>query len=86
MAIFTNDILPTFSKINNQKDRRDFETVNGAKNERLFRKILEMVNDTGSADLDELILLSNLEMSTSVQQLMTMASTQRISSSKAGSQ
>jgi hypothetical protein len=55
-ALFTNEILPEFSKINDRKDRRDFETGNGANNERLFRKLSDMVNDTNSTKLDELIL------------------------------
>jgi hypothetical protein len=59
-AIFTNEILPAFSKINDRKDRRDFETGNGSKNERLFIKISEMVNDTEATQLDELILPDNL--------------------------
>jgi hypothetical protein len=58
-ALFTNEILPDFSKINDRKDRRDFETGNGANNERLFRKLSEMVNDTDSTELDELILPNN---------------------------
>jgi hypothetical protein len=33
MALLTNEILPNFLKINDQKDRRDFETGNGANNE-----------------------------------------------------
>lgn len=58
-ALFTNEILPDFSKVNDRKDRRDYETGNGANNERLFRKISEMVNDTDSTELDELILPNN---------------------------
>jgi hypothetical protein len=58
-ALFTNEILPDISKINARNDRRDFETGNGANNERLFRELSEMVNDTDSTELDELILPNN---------------------------
>ncbi len=58
-ALFTNEILPEFSKINDRKDRRDFETGNGANNERLFRKLSDMVNDTDWTKLDKLILPNN---------------------------
>ena len=58
-ALFTNEILPGFSKINDRKDRKDYEQGNGPKNERLFQQISEMVNDTDSTDLDELILPDN---------------------------
>jgi hypothetical protein len=59
-ALFTNEILPEFLKINDRKDRRDFETGNGANNhEQLFRKLLDMVDDTDSTELDELIFPNN---------------------------
>ena len=45
--------------VNDRKDRRDFETGNGANNDRLFRKISEMVNDTDLTELDDLILPNN---------------------------
>jgi hypothetical protein len=58
-ALFTNEILLNFSKINDRKDRRDSETGNGTSIERFFRKLSEMVNDTDSTQLDELIIPNN---------------------------
>ena len=58
-GLFTNEILPAFSQINDRKDRKDYEVGNGARNERLFRSLSDIVNDTASTHLDELIIPNN---------------------------